>query len=225
MEQIQGLAPQASMDIYAVGELLYHMLTGQPPFIGSIPEICTAKMSTPPAPPSTLMSEELDPQLERLIMKSLATKFAERQDTMAELVAELRAVSDMLGVESGRVSRKKGGPVPFPATVDLWTDCTLPLFLVDPGAKVIQSSPAFERLAGTGDAPALGQPLGSTKLGNIYPQVDADVINAVAQKTPLQRTIRFNSAKDTEAVLTVWLVPRMDESNRVIHLWGVVVPG
>lgn len=227
-EQIQGLAPQASMDTYAVGELLYHMLTGQPPFVGSIPEICAAKLTKAPVVPSFMMSKEPDPQLERLIMKSLATRPADRQDSMAQLVFELRTVSDMLGLESGRVQIKKGGLVSsfdVPAIGDMWTDCTLPLFLADPGAKVIQASPAFERLAGTADTPVLGQPLGSTKLGNIYPQIDADVINAVAQKTPLQRSIRFRSARDTESVLVVWLVPRMDASGRVVHLWGVVVPG
>jgi serine/threonine protein kinase len=187
-EQIQGLAPQASMDIYAVGELLYHMLTGQPPFIGSIPEICADKLSKPPAKPSAVPSsgttEALDPQIEALIMKSLALRPADRQDSMAQLVFELRAVSDML-----------------------------------------QTSPAFERLAATVGKPALGQHLSSTKLGNIYPQIDADVINAVAQKTPLQRTIKFRSNMDQAAVLMIWLVPRMDASDRVIHLWGVVVPG
>ncbi len=227
-EQIQGLAPQASMDIYAVGELLYQLLTGQPPFVGSIPEICAAKLSRPPASPSSLTPQPLDPQLEALIMKSLATRPEGRHESMAQLVFELRTVSDMLGLESGRVPTKKGGPVAIPpvvATAEWWTDCTLPLFVVDSGARVIQSSPAFERLAGTSDGPALGQPLGSTKLGNIYPQIDADVINAVAQRTPLQRTIKFQTARDSEATLMVWLVPKTDDSNRVVHLWGVVVPG
>jgi len=227
-EQIKGLAPQASMDTYAVGELLYHMVTGQPPFVGTIPQICAAKLTQAPAEPAALMTEEPDPQLERLIMKALATRPEDRQESMAQLVFELRTVGDMLGLESGRVQTKKGGPVqvpPPPVGGDVWTDCSLPLFLADPGAKVIQASPAFERLAGTADTPALGQPLGGTKLGNIYPQIDADVINAVAQKTPLQRTIRFRSAKDKAAVLTIWLVPRMDASDRVVHLWGVVVPG
>jgi serine/threonine protein kinase len=226
-EQIEGLAPRASMDIYAVGELLYHMLTAQPPFLGTIPEICAAKLSTPPQDPSEHMDQELDPQLTALIMKSLATKPADRQESMAQLVFALRTVSDMLGLESGRAPTKKVGSakVPRNRAEALWTDCTLPLFVVDPGAKVIQSSPPFERLAGSADVPALGQPLGSTKLGNIYPQIDADVINAVAQKTPLQRTISFHSAKNREATLMVWLVPKSDKSGRVVELWGVVVPG
>ncbi len=230
-EQIQGLAPRASMDIYAVGELLYHMLTARPPFIGSIPDICTAKLSTPPVAPAEVMGKELEPRLAELIMKALATRPEDRQDSMAQLVFELRTVSDMLGLESGRVSRKKGGPVKVnPSLVaddpgDSWNDCTLPVFVVDPGAKVIQSSPAFERLAGSDESPTLGQSLGSTKLGNIYPQIDADVINAVAQKTPLQRSISFQSTKDKESTLMVWLVPKLDKSGRVVRLWGVVVPG
>lgn len=233
-EQIQGLAPQASMDIYAVGELLYHMLTGQPPFVGSIPEICGAKLSKPPQKPSTLTPEPLDPRLEALIMKALATRPEDRQDAMGQLVSELRTAGDKLGLESGRAPPKKEAPTavpggaPDPALAGgtrLWSDCTLPVFVVDPGAKVIRASPAFERFAATSDAPALGQPLGSTKLGNIYPQIDADVINAVAQKTPLQRVIRFRSARDQDAALTIWLVPRLSEANEVLHLWGVVMPG
>jgi len=236
-EQLQGVAPQPSMDIYAVGELLFHMLTGQPPFVGSIPEICGAKVSQPPPSPSVQRGEDLEPQLESLIVKALQTRPEHRQASMSQLVVELRTVVEVLGLEhrkptTEKIPRAGAIAITVPGTAaaaaelgaKLWTECNLPLFTVDPDGRILAATPAFERLVQPTTGRVLGETLGATKLGNIYPAVDDDVAQGVGELRSVQRTIKFTTATGQEAALMFWLVPNFADDGRVISLWGVVVP-
>ncbi|MFH2008281.1 MAG: protein kinase [bacterium] len=233
-EQLQGVAPQPSMDIYAVGELLFHMLTGRPPFLGSIPEICGGKVSQPPPSPSSLLEGGLDPHLEAVIMKALQTRPEQRQASMSQLVFELRTVVDSLGLEDRRPTTDKiphAAATTVPGTVAAaesvarpWTECTLPLFTVDPAGRILSATPAFERLVQPPTGQVLGDTLAATKLGNIYPTVDDDVARGALERRPVQRTIKFQTATGQEAALMFWLVPKLDDEGRVTSLWGVLVP-
>ena len=162
-------------------------------------------------------------------MKSLATRPEQRHASMAQLGFEIRTVGDMLGIEAERPSQKRTtrtNRVVAEAELasELMLDCTLPLFTIDSRARVLRASPAFEALVGGGESQVLGQPLSATKLGNIYPGVDADVATAAAEQASLQRKIRFQSASNQQSALMLWLVPRKDSKGRLVRFWGVVIP-
>ena len=71
-EQVQGHALDARTDLYALGCVLYRVLTGRTPFDGdNTMELARAHVSSPPMSPSTL-GVELPPALESLIMALLA---------------------------------------------------------------------------------------------------------------------------------------------------------
>lgn len=88
-EQWQG-RPQAASDVYALGCTLYNLITGVPPFDGSLPELMTAHLELLPLPPGRLAS--IPPALERLILGALAKEAAHRP-TMAEVARELTALA------------------------------------------------------------------------------------------------------------------------------------
>jgi serine/threonine-protein kinase len=83
----EDLGPQS--DIYSIGIMLYQMLAGDVPFKGSsIPAIMKKHLSDPP-PPFVNKGVQIDPDLERVVMRTLAKNPAERTQTVEQLVEEL----------------------------------------------------------------------------------------------------------------------------------------
>ena len=71
-------------DIYAVGAMLYEMLTGDPPFSGSTVQAIVAKVITErPTPPRTVR-DTVPPGVEQAVLKSLAKLAADRFATAAQ---------------------------------------------------------------------------------------------------------------------------------------------
>jgi serine/threonine-protein kinase len=88
-EQAAGAATDHRADIYAVGAMLYEMLSGKPPHEGeNVMEILTKKATIAPTPVGQLRTD-VDRDLERLVMRCLAQKAEGRPSSMDELTAEL----------------------------------------------------------------------------------------------------------------------------------------
>jgi len=91
-EQIQGKPVDARSDMYAVGIVLYEMLTGERPFGGSQLDVLRAHLSDTPVPPSVRRPDvSIPPQIEALVMRALSKEPAERFESAAEFRAELEA--------------------------------------------------------------------------------------------------------------------------------------
>ena len=89
-EQIRGdlneIGP--ACDIYALGVILYELLTGRLPFSGSGLAVAGQILTQAPLPPSTHRSD-LDPALEAICLKAMAKEVGDRYTSMAELAAAL----------------------------------------------------------------------------------------------------------------------------------------
>jgi eukaryotic-like serine/threonine-protein kinase len=84
-EQIRGEEVDRRTDVYALGAVLYEMLTGRVPFQGSSDyAVLKAHVEENPAPPSSAMPG-LPPWLDRAILKALAKAPDERFQTVEDL--------------------------------------------------------------------------------------------------------------------------------------------
>jgi serine/threonine protein kinase len=112
-------------DIWALGAILFQLVTGRPPYEGeTIPELC-AKLFTEDAPPPSTVRVGLPPALDVVLHRTLAREPTRRFQTVAEFGAALRelAPAGRVHVERARrvLSAREGRPIsvaPGPASSD-----------------------------------------------------------------------------------------------------------
>jgi predicted Ser/Thr protein kinase len=75
-------------DIYALGVILYQLLTGRLPFEGSVAEVLIRVVAQPPEPLSKYRPD-VDPRLEAVCLKALSKEVAGRYASMRDLGAAL----------------------------------------------------------------------------------------------------------------------------------------
>jgi eukaryotic-like serine/threonine-protein kinase len=89
-------------DIYALGAVLYEMVTGEPPFTGATVQAIVAKvMSERPVPPSTVR-DTVPPHVEAAILTALAKLPADRFASAGEFAAALAQPSGTLNISGAR---------------------------------------------------------------------------------------------------------------------------
>jgi serine/threonine protein kinase len=89
-EFCQGETIDGRADIYAIGVLLYEMLSGVPPFQGTLESVLSGHLfQEPPAPTSTV--GDIPPAVAEVIRRALRKPRGERPGSAAELAALLRA--------------------------------------------------------------------------------------------------------------------------------------
>ncbi|MEZ6121595.1 MAG: SUMF1/EgtB/PvdO family nonheme iron enzyme [Planctomycetaceae bacterium] len=90
-EQVMSLEDAGpAADIYALGCVLYELLTGRIPFQGSVMSILLQARLDPPIPPCSLRSD-IDPQLNQLCLEMLAKVPEERPPSMNAVAERLDA--------------------------------------------------------------------------------------------------------------------------------------
>jgi serine/threonine-protein kinase len=90
-EQMKGLGVTAATDVYAIGLLAYHMLTGQPAF-GGTPGVVQSYLQVHGPRPRPSAKADIDPAIDEPIVRALAPDPAQRYATPNELVEALRAI-------------------------------------------------------------------------------------------------------------------------------------
>ena len=89
-EQIKGERGGASSDIYAVGCLTYHLLSGNPPFTGDNPLTIMYQHMTDAPKPLTAILPDLHLGIRAVILRSLRRRKEERYASVQEMADDLR---------------------------------------------------------------------------------------------------------------------------------------
>ena len=95
-EQIRRLRGRKSVDVYAIGVVLYELLTGRPPFPGDDPFVVASArlLGDPPAPRS--IEPRVSRQAEEIVLRALRRDPAERYASVADLRQDLERPDAMV---------------------------------------------------------------------------------------------------------------------------------
>jgi len=87
-EQLRGLEATQRSDVYSVGVLLYHCLTGRPPFSGDVRSLVRQHLREAPRPPREL-NRGISPQMEAVILRAMAKDPEARYPSATAMLDEI----------------------------------------------------------------------------------------------------------------------------------------
>lgn len=111
-EQARGETVDSRSDVYSAGCLLYELLTGRPPFIGDSPVAVAYQHVREQAAPPSEIDPSLAPEIDQIVMQSLAKRVEDRYQSAAQMRADIERYLAGRPVEAPAVE----SPVEAPTT-------------------------------------------------------------------------------------------------------------
>jgi formylglycine-generating enzyme required for sulfatase activity/tRNA A-37 threonylcarbamoyl transferase component Bud32 len=184
-EQVTGEPSDHRADIYALGVMMYQMLTGQPPFTGATPTaVLMKRLAGPPEPIKKLRPDAPDALVE-LVDACLATDQNERLSNAGDIVRFLTGHSPISGAHTTSTGLRVGKPKAKPRNSAIVLGVVLALIGISVAVGLVMSTrgkhipsapltpvdsqmvliPAGAYTIGSNTGPAASRPAHSVSLG------------------------------------------------------------
>lgn len=125
-EQIKGFV-EFSSDVYALGCLVFHLLTGTPPYSGTLEQVARAHLNAPIPSLYERSAKTLPPELEQVVDRALAKHPGDRYPTAGLFALTLQEVVQRLAkAENPPLGTVKTGSLP-PTRIPAATSAPRPL--------------------------------------------------------------------------------------------------
>jgi hypothetical protein len=220
-EQIAGDPATAASDVYALGCVLFHCLTGRPPFIGSdVHEIAVAHR-TRSIPDAVLLQPDLPAAVQPVLERCLAKRPEERWASAGAVAQALRAAT--VAPYETAVLERAVPHLPDPEQVDAGpAGNRVPRALLVGCAAVVLAAGLAGAVAGTRAVPGAGELEGTTTgaASTLDPahQLLADrLADGYGECTPLERTegqlAKLNCDRTPEGIATLHVVQWQDAAT------------
>jgi serine/threonine protein kinase len=227
-EQADGKQVTSRCDLYALGSVLYALLTGRPPFAGKTIVQVISALKNDPAIPVCRLAPDTPEEFENIVMQLLEKDPAKRIPTALALSNRLKAMEHALSLDTrilkpgellasgegqiaddlrGPASRTPGATTPIPTADDGEYKLAgeMPT-IVTSGGSVVPSQPtaagpAGTRVTGLGARPAAGT---AATLASSAPVAEV--------AAPVAKATRFTAVSEAE-LRHAGLRQDVDESN------------
>ena len=108
-EQLMGEEVTPRSDVYSVGVLLYHCLTGRPPFSGDVRSVARQHIREVPAPPRKV-NREISAHMEAVILKALAKDPDDRYPSATAMLDDIKIEGPPRAEKTAEVPRSGRKP-------------------------------------------------------------------------------------------------------------------
>ena len=95
-EVATGGPPTTAADVYALGAILFEMLTGRVPYPGETPVVVAMRQQNEPVPSPRALNNGVPRSLDGVVMKALQPRPADRYASVTDLLNDLKAIRDAL---------------------------------------------------------------------------------------------------------------------------------
>jgi serine/threonine-protein kinase len=222
-ERQDGAPASQASDIYALGIVLFELLTGRVPFSGALADVLLHHKLTPVPAPSKQCSEPLDERADELVSRATAKDPARRHADVQAFLYELRALMGMMGmlgtdqgrrraVTAGEGRERRDLDHRVKAAAEVFGAAPIPMASCDPTGRVRAANPAFlEFLGVAGDA--AGLQLRDSALPELYPTLFDDLAQVAAKRRPIKRIIYLHEGGERviEAAILLSAAPAAAE--------------
>lgn len=169
-EQMRGLPVDARTDVYALGLLAFHMLTGAPAF-GASPGVVQSYLQIHGPRPRPSTKADVDPAIDEPIVRALAPDPTQRFAGPRELVAALRGIIDPAPATEAEVVALyvEGGAAELSAALQIATSAGMTIAISAPdsllavGPRTLDTASLRARLAAVAVTPTTRIALGTTQ--------------------------------------------------------------
>lgn len=210
-ERVTGNPPSVAADIYAVGVIMYEMLSGTLPFDDDDPHrILERQLTDTPEPVAARRGEELPPALVAIVERALAKAPSERYPDVVSLGRDLHTFMEGVGLRRRAVRRTgtEPGDSRADAAAAAFDGLGIPAAGLRADGTMVVANDAFLRLLRRERRDQTeGDNILDTALAQLHPGLREDLRLVSMDGKVARRRLRLRTAGDREVVMRLLMTP------------------